>query len=883
MPQCRFCLQAFSTGSNVRRHQQQTNTCREGLARQLKATLRHQNGVTETVKKDNMTAFSPLNDLPYNDDLPLSLDIDALASASDDNVSNDVDALPPSLTTDVDSRNRPKTYWEQSFPDAYAAGQTFGTGKPLFQTIRDDQISQGADVLGPFKDDAEWDLAKWLIKNVGHNQAEEFLNLQIITERAQLSYKNKNQFIDKIDSLTGGTSWSCVEINAKGDLPDIEKDPTGQTMRHETVELWFRDPVECVKELVANPAFQETMSYAPEKIFADAEGKMRVINEMNTGDWWWEIQKRLPPGATVAPIILSSDKTHLSNFRGDQSAWPLYLTIGNIAKDVRREVSAHATILIGYLPIPKFDCFSKDARSLAKYRLFHMCMGLVLKSLVEAGKTGKQMVCADGFIRNIWPILASYVADYPEQCLVACCMENRCPKCPIDPNCRGKHQIEPGRTVQDTLFWLRRKAEGENDTAFKVLGLRDVYPPFWSTLPHCDIFLSFTPDLLHQLHKGVFKDHVVKWCTEIIGKEEVDLRFRTMPDHPDLRHFKNGISHVSQWTGAEHKEMERVFLALVAKGVDERVVRAVRGIIDFAYFASLQSHTSDSLLGLRRSLDLFHENKQAFIDLHGRTQDHFNIPKLHSLEHYEDMIRLFGSADGYNTESPERLHIDFAKKGYRASNRKDYIIQMTRWLERQENVDRFTAFLKWARQIPVSSTVQTDPNDLLMTRTTAFRVARRPPPTSRRTLASHIISPDGHNAACFLDALKTYIQNEFHTSFVPHVFDVFPLWKRLIFELPSLPEVGSRHNKNIVRAIGPTPQYQGPGRHTVPEPAHLDHALIRTGEINEFTRGTALEGLRVAQVHAIFQLPTHYPVKSSIPLAYVEWFTPLRTPDPVTG
>jgi len=32
--------------------------------------------------------------------------------------------------------------------------------------------------------------------------------------------------------------------------------------------------------------------------------------------------------------------------------------------------------------------------------------------------------------------------------------------------------------------------------------------------------------------------------------------------------------------------------------------------------------------------------------------------------HYTTSIHLFGSADGFNTELPERLHIDFAKKAY---------------------------------------------------------------------------------------------------------------------------------------------------------------------------------------------------------------------------
>ncbi|KAJ7914801.1 hypothetical protein B0H13DRAFT_1454741, partial [Mycena leptocephala] len=101
--------------------------------------------------------------------------------------------------------------------------------------------------------------------------------------------------------------------------------------------------------------------------------------------------------------------------------------------------------------------------------------------------------------------------------------------------------------------------------------------------------------------------------------------------------------------------------------------------------------TSTTLLTLRTALDDFHAHKAIFIELGGR-KEHFNIPKIH---HYEPSIRLFGSADGFNTESPERLHIDYAKNVYRASNRKDYVIQMTLWLQRQESVARFSAFREW--------------------------------------------------------------------------------------------------------------------------------------------------------------------------------------------
>lgn len=606
-------------------------------------------------------------------------------------------------------------------------------------------------------------------------------------------------------------------------------------------------------------------------------------------------QKHLPAGATLAPIILASDKTLLTNFRGDNSAWPVYLTIGNISKETRRNVSSHATVLAGYLPVPKFDCFDDKTRSLAKYRLFHECMSHLLAPLVVAGQTGKAMVCADGLIRHVWPVFAAYIADYPEQCLVACCKENRCPICTVSPNERGSHEPQSRRTVQETMFFISRNHAGERDTAFEAQGLRPVDQPFWQHMPFSDIFSSFTPDLLHQLHKGIFKDHLVKWCTEIISKAELDERFRNVPSHPGLRHFKNGISHVSQWTGTEHKEMEKVFLGLLASHPNKQLVSAVRALVDFIYLASLQRHTSQTLAALRTALTTFHTHKDIFITLEGRKADHFNIPKLHALEHYEELIWLFGSADGFNTELPERLHIDLAKNAYRASNRKDYLEQMTRWLERQERVDRFTAYTQWRTSSSATTTQEPPPstsspagsgsNDLEPATTltiTRYTISKRPPPATRHVLASTIIDPNGHSAERFLPALATFLSARGAPHFTPHTFDVFGLWKQVIFTLPDIPEVGSRHAKNVIRASAPVIS-AGPGRRKQDESAHRDFALVRTAERNDNIQDTPFEGLRVAQVHAIFQLPSEYPIQVDQPLAYVEWFTPLRKPDAITG
>lgn len=101
-----------------------------------------------------------------------------------------------------------------------------------------------------------------------------------------------------------------MDIKVDGNEPDLAKDPTGKVMRSEALELWFRDPVEIVEELIGNPQFREVMKYAPERVYADMEGKTQVINEMWTGSWWWEIQvsmRREEAKSSASDCILGQD------------------------------------------------------------------------------------------------------------------------------------------------------------------------------------------------------------------------------------------------------------------------------------------------------------------------------------------------------------------------------------------------------------------------------------------------------------------------------------------------------------------------------------------------------------------------------------------------
>ncbi|KAI0634746.1 hypothetical protein C8Q77DRAFT_1253414 [Trametes polyzona] len=755
----------------------------------------------------------------------------------------------------------------------------------------------------PFTSRLDWEVARWAkMRGPGSTAVSELLQIEGLASLLGLSYKDSRELNNIIDDHLSSSRPRFVrrEVVVAG----------------QAYEIFYRDVLACIQALYGDPEFAGLLVFAPEKHYSNADHTMRVYFDLHTGKWWWETQKEIEkrlPGATIVPVMISSDKTQLTVF-GSKTAYPVYMTIGNLPKDIRRKPSRRGQILLAYLPASRLEHITNGAarrRTLAN--LYHACMGHVLAPLKAAGTDGIELTSGDGATRRSHPIFAMHIGDYPEQLLVACCSNGTCPKCCVMRNDVGQDTDpnRPLRDLQEVLDALDTLDDGPVvfSRACREAGIKPIAAPFWKDLPYVDIFTSITPDILHQLYQGMVK-HLLSWLKSSYGPEELDARCRRLPPNHQVRLFLRGVTSLQKVTGKEHGDICRILLGLIIGlpligGISpSRLVRAVRALLDFLYLAQYPAHTSETLALMEDALRRFHDNKAIFVQLGVR--EHFRLPKLHSLDHYITSIKLFGTTDNYDTQYTERLHIDFAKDAYRATNRKDEFPQMTVWLERREKILRHEAYVNWRLRRspcqdvmepqlaalvvrPIPHTVMSSPRaageapHALATAWTPIRLTKWP---SVKALSFNAAA-ERYGARYLRDALARFIVQYRNPMFsfaeieqesldIDFPFRQFSVFHKLKFLLNDAQDFSIMEDVHDVAHARP----QRVDKHGRIVPGRFDTVLLNDG-----TGGlTGLQGYHVAQLRLVFKLP---PAASTelFPdviapgyLAYVERFTPFTPP-----
>ncbi|RPD62619.1 hypothetical protein L226DRAFT_458001 [Lentinus tigrinus ALCF2SS1-7] len=762
-------------------------------------------------------------------------------------------------------------------PAAAAAASTY---RAYAATV---DASQSGNPYAPFASRLDWQMARWAkLRGSGSTAFTELLAIEEVAERLALSYKTAKDLNNLIDKKlpNGRPKFQRQEIVVSG----------------EAFEVFFRDILECIEALFGDPEFTPILQLVPERHYADGNRTIRVYFDMNTGKWWWATQKELEkenPGATVVPVIISSDKTQLTVF-GNKTAYLVYMTLGNLPKEVRCKPSRRGQILLAYLPTSRLlHITNKAARRRVLANLFHTCMTRILEPLAPVSVTGMPLASGDGVVRRGHPILAVYVGDYPEQVLVTGCKTGECPKCPV-----AREEVGEDTDTNRSLRNLRKVLDAldmidQGPRAFKhacaEAGIKPLAEPFWADLPYTNIYHAITPDILHQLYQGIVK-HLLVWLQDAFGDAEIDARCRRLPPNHNLRHFSKGLSNLSRVTGKEHQDIARILLGLIIdlrlpNGVSPaRIVRATRAILDFLYLAQYPTHTTQTLCLLDDALTAFHANKDVFVDLGIRA--HWQLPKLHSLDHYRRSIEHFGTTDNYDTQYSERLHIDMTKDAFRATNKKDELVQMTKWLERKEKILRHEKYVNWRLQPTPIPVPHRHPHG--RPRDSADKPRRRIDLTRHPSATVPLDQLQvKYGATYFRDALSRFVvrrnsphltpaQQERASASIYLNFQKISVYHKIKFWVPDPDGVAlpGTERRDVIH-IRPVHK----NKYGDDIAGRFDTALVRMGTPDS----SGLDRFCVAQVRLVFKLPpqalhTLFPglpdVQRPNHLAYVEWFTP---------
>ncbi|EKM48101.1 uncharacterized protein PHACADRAFT_203252 [Phanerochaete carnosa HHB-10118-sp] len=353
--------------------------------------------------------------------------------------------------------------------------------------------------------------------------------------------------------------------------------------------------------------------------------------------------------------------------------------------------------------------------------------------------------------------------------------------------------------------------------------------------------------------------------------------------------------------------MEKVFLGVLAGSVSEDVMRAVRGLLDFIHYARFETHTTTSLEALKVAWRQFHIYKYAFITYYNAKQampanyaNFSGIPKLHRMDHYIQSIRLLGTADRYNTEGPERLHIDFAKLGYRASNHRNYFGQMTTWLDHQEAAICFDAYLHWLQLPGLREKELKDAEDkeegIARAETTSvqFKVAKKPP---YPLLFAGAIAKS-YGARDFSWHLEAFLTERAHsaTQLVPQstIAEIkkistktgVPVYKQLKLRLPAMAQVSTADSLewDTIQAV-PRASESLRGTEINAMPAVFSTVLAHrwSSQTTGLSGCSPLHDLSIGQVRVIFRAPDVF--RDLVPelLVFVQWYTPLNMYDEVSA
>ncbi|KZP25615.1 hypothetical protein FIBSPDRAFT_733491 [Athelia psychrophila] len=738
----------------------------------------------------------------------------------------------------------------------------------------------------PYADEIQFRTADFLYRKVEMSGG----NIDELMELWAMSAGEKGNFspFDSFDHMyaaidatkVGDAPWKCFSTTYTGNLG--EDAPTWQLADY---EVWYRDPDVVIANLLANPDFDKQFDYAP-YIELDKSGQRRWSDLMSANLAWRHSDEIFQSdadteGAMLCPIVLGADKTTVSVATGHVEYHPLYLSIGNVHNSVRR-AHRNAVVPIGFLAIPKADRKYDDnpAFRTFKRQLYHSSIAAILRTLRDGMSKPVIRLCPDGHFRRVIYDLAAFIADYPEQVLLAGIVQGWCPKC----TAQSSNLDGPGG-MRSREYDEELMEELDSDQLWDNYGIDDDITacPFTSDFPRADIHEMLSSDLLHQLIKGVFKDHLVQWVGEYLECEhgsarakvildDIDRRVAATPAFPGLRRFPHG-RRFKQWTGDDSKALMKVYITALVGYMPSEIIKCFSSFMDACYIARRADFDVATLDAFNVAVAKFHHHREIF-RTSGVRPTGFNLPRQHALKHYRRHIEEFGAPGGLCSSITESRHITAVKKPWRCSNRFAALGQMLRTNQRLDKLASARSHFVEMGMLPPSHEPPPPPpdqngenddegpvDDIVKGDVQLARTRARNYPRTITELADHIHEPTLPHLADIFLAEQLDVEEAIITSKIS-VFNSAVA----MFYAPSDPSGIRGLRREHIRC---TPSWRGRG-------SRRDTAFVAEDQDKP-----GMKGLRVVRVKLFFSFMHD---GTTYPCALVEWYKTFgRRPHADTG
>ncbi|KAF9227239.1 hypothetical protein BS17DRAFT_861754 [Gyrodon lividus] len=481
------------------------------------------------------------------------------------------------------------------------------------------------DDWSPYQDQLQFETAEFLFAQcqMSAPKIDVLLDLWAST---LYPYKAKPPFADHrhmyktIDATAiGDVKWQSFSASYTGKIPTVHPPP----WMLEKYLVWFRDPRQVIHKVLGNPSFTNEMDLSPFEEYS-TEDQIRHYKDFMSGEWAWQqadliSEDERTDGSTFVPIILGSDKTTVLVATGNNEYYLLYLSIGNVRNNEHASDAAFCNLL-----------------------------SAILQPLKPAMTMPEVVKFGDGHFRRVIYGLGPYIADYKEQALLACIMRGWCARyIDLDASIdiHYKDTLDRTRAFNEALF-----EESTLTILWEEYGIVGDLVPFTNDFPRTDIHQLIAPDILHQLIKGCFKDHLVDWVTAYIranhSKREAD---RILDDI--------------------YCRIAAVYIATIEGYVPTGIIRTFCAFLEFCYLVRQHVITEKALKEIEDALSRFHTYQEAFRTNNDPIVTTFSLPRQHSAKHYPSLIRLFGTPNGLCLSITECKHIKAIKEPWRRSSK----------------------------------------------------------------------------------------------------------------------------------------------------------------------------------------------------------------------